>query len=339
MKPTDFSKLLTDYLTSYLPSLKNVSKNTISSYCDTFRLLLKYCRDVHNLSIEKISMKDIDAELVSQFMMWLEEERHCSISTRNQRLMAIRSFFRYVQGELPQNLLNCQKVLNIPPKKKNLPVVTYLTVEEMKLLLAQPNTSTPEGIRDLVLLCILYDTGGRVQEIADLTVRNIRLENPAKVQLTGKGRKTREVPLLPKTVQLLQRYMIEHRLLAPDKQDNPLFCNRHNSKLTRSGIAYILNKYVQQASSQLSTFHESVSPHVLRHTKAMHLLQAGVNIIYIRDILGHASVDTTQVYASANTQMKRAALEKLGDSPAPEIPSWAKNTDLLTWLKDFGKGK
>jgi site-specific recombinase XerD len=154
-------------------------------------------------------MKDINADLVSQFIMWLEEERHCGISTRNQRLMAIRSFFRYVQGEQPQNLLNCQKVLNIPPKKRSQPVVTYLTVEELKLLLAQPNTSTPEGRRDLALLCILYDTGGRVQEIADLTVRNIRLDNPAKVHLTGKGRKSREVPLLPKTVQTRSSFVLQ----------------------------------------------------------------------------------------------------------------------------------
>lgn len=265
MKPTDFSKLLTDYLTSYLPSLKNVSKNTISSYCDTFRLLLKYCRDIHHLPIEKISLKDINAELISEFIEWLEEERNCSISTRNQRLMAIRSFFRYVQVESPQNLLNCQKILSIPPKNKSTSVVSYLTVEETKLLLVQPDSSTSEGRRDLVLLSVLYDTGARVQEIADLIVRNVRLQHPAKIQLTGKGKKTREVPLLSRTAQLLQNYMSEHRLDTADKLDSPLFCNRQNFKLTRSGISYILNKYAEMASSQSSSFPETVTPHVLRH--------------------------------------------------------------------------
>lgn len=339
MRTTDFAELLTSFLSSYLPNFKNVSPNTISSYCDTFRIFLRYCRDVCGLSVEKITLHDINNELIGKFLTWLEEEKKCSISTRNQRLMAFRSLFRYVQAEAPQHILSCQKVLHIPSKRRKRQVVNYLTKDELQILLLQPDVSTVHGRRDLVLLCIMYDTGARVQEIADLSVRDVRIEHPAHVSLTGKGRKIREVPLLQKTAQLLRNYLKERNLLTPEKNCYPLFCNQHGEKLTRSGIAYLVDKYSKMAASKCQTFPESISPHVLRHTKAMHLLQADVNIVYIRDILGHANINTTQIYATADTRMKRAALEKLGDTTLPSVPKWVVDTDLLAWLQDFSKHK
>jgi site-specific recombinase XerD len=188
------------------------------------------------------------------------------------------------------------------------------------------------------MLSVLYDTGARVQELVDLTVRNIRLENPAHITLTGKGDKSRQVPLLPKTVDLLRQYLAEMNLRTPDKLDYPVFTNNQKKKFTRAGVAYLLDKYAKMARTYNQLIPEKVTPHMLRHTKAMHLLQADVNIIYIRDILGHVDVATTGVYARADTKMKRAALEKADDTKLPSsIPPWAKDQDLLNWLKNLGK--
>lgn len=333
MKPTDFSKLLTTYLTEYLPSIQNVSKNTISSYCDAFRLFLKYYRDFLGFSIEKLTINDVSCDSIHEFLNWLEVERNCSISTRNQRLAALHAFFRYVQAESPHNLLLCQKILDIPYKKKSKPVVKYLASADIKLILEQPNIHTPEGRRDLVLLSLLYDTGARVQELVDLSVRDIRLDHPAKVHLTGKGRKSRWVPILKASEILLNNYLNEQKLSSHDKLDFPLFRNRQGNRLTRAGISYILNKYTKK----LPQFPEGITPHILRHSKAMHLLEAGVNLIYIRDILGHVDVSTTEIYARASNEMKREALNKLTTVETPEVPSWTTDKDLMSWLKDFSK--
>jgi integrase/recombinase XerD len=252
MKPTNFSKYIADFLSEYLPTLKNVSKNTISSYCDTFRIFLKYCRDYREISIEKLTLDDLEPSLIKDFLKWLETERNCSISTRNQRLGAIHSFMRYVQIESPENMFNCQRILDISFKKNVKPTVKYLSTEDMKIIFEQPDLTTIRGRRDLVLLCVLYDTGARVQEISDLIVRNIRLEHSARIHLTGKGRKSREVPILPQTIDLLQNYLLEHKLNTFDKLDYPVFFNRQKEKLSRAGISYILNKYVQNAKRKSS---------------------------------------------------------------------------------------
>ena len=339
MRNYDFPKLLTAFLTEYLPNIRNVSHNTISSYCDTFRLFLQFHRDNLGFSIEKLSISNISSDSIHGFLTWLETERSCSISTRNQRLAAIQAFFKYVQVELPQNLLLYQKIINIPYKRKNKPIVKYLRPIDIKLILEQPNTNTSAGRRDLVLLSLLYDTGARVQELVDLSVRDIRLDNPAKVHLNGKGRKARTVPVLQSTVMLLKTYLTEQKFNTPDKLDYPLFCNRQGKRLTRAGISYILGKYVKHAALSSPQLPQTVTPHILRHSKAMHLLEAGVNLIYIRDILGHVDVNTTEVYARASTEMKREALNKLSNIETPNITSWTNDSDLLTWLKDFGKSK
>ena len=336
MKSISLSKLLTDYLSEFLPYRAELSSNTISSYCDAFKLLLRFCRDNLKMSIEKISLTDIDDTLVYSFLNWLEKERNCSNSTINQRLHAIHSFVRYAQCESPENLLTFKKVLNIPARRQTQPIVSYINENDMRKVLQNPDTSNIFGRRDLTLLSVMYDTGARVSEIVNLTVRDVRLETPAKIKLFGKGRKYRDVPILPRTVAMLESYLKEHRLITADKLDYPLFFNRKRQKFTRAGVAYILSKN----SSQLTTMNNThITPHVLRHTKAMHLLQAGVSIIYIKDILGHVDISTTEVYARADLEMKRKALEKLSEISPSTPPEWNTNTDLLTWLENFGKRK
>lgn len=338
MKPTDFAFHLTEYLSKYLPGKVGTSTNTICSYRDTFMLLLRFCSEEKSIAVEKIRLETLQRSLVDEFLAWLETHRSCSVSTRNQRLAAIHAFFRYIQLEEPGLLFLCQQILAIPMKRAASKPMNYLTVDAMKAILAQPDTSCVAGRRDLVLLSLMYDTGTRVQEIADLAAADVRLEDPPTVKVTGKGNKTRLVPLMSPTAKLLDQYMTEHDLKSIAHRCYPLFQNRSHDKLTRAGITYILRKHVDEARMRHpELIPKVVSPHCFRHSKAMHLLQAGVNLVYIRDLLGHVSIKTTEVYARADSQMKRHALEGAYQATTPsEMPVWQKNQELLRWLKDLG---
>lgn len=339
MKPTDFAYHLTEYLSKYLPGNTGASHNTICSYRDTFSILLRFCLDEKSTPIEKITLETLQRTLIDEFLLWLEESRGCSVATRNQRLAGIHAFFRYVQLEDPAHLFLCQQILAVPMKRSEQKIFHHLSLEAMKTILEQPDTTSLAGRRDLVLLSLMYDTGARVQEIADLIVADVRLEEPPTIKLTGKGNKSRLVPLMTPTANLLRQYLSDHELASHARRPYPLFCNRSRNKLTRAGIAYILKKYVEQAHARdPGLIPKVVSPHSLRHSKAMHLLQSGVNLVYIRDLLGHVSVKTTEVYARADGMMKREALENAYPSIAPsEVPMWQKNHELLAWLRQLGR--
>jgi site-specific recombinase XerD len=336
MKPTDFARYLTDFLTVYLSGQKNASKNTILSYRDTFKLLLKYCRDIESIKPEHITLEILSSNLVSDFLNWLEKERKCSISTRNQRLAAIHSFFRYVQGEMPSEIYHFQKVMAIPIKKTEKPIVEHLTPDAIKLLLKQPDKSSAKGRRDLTLMSVLYDTGARVQELIDIKVCDVILDTPAVIILNGKGRKVRRVPILKNTVTLLQTYISDNNLNVQWKNQYPLFMNNSHKKLTKEGVAYIIAKYVETARKQSTIVPQKVKPHMFRHSKAMHLLQAGVNLIYIRDFLGHVDIRTTEIYARADTETKRKAIENVyPDIIESNLPEWNRDPELLSWLSNL----
>lgn len=336
MKPTDFAKHLTSFFSEYLPGTRNLSWNTIRAYRDTFRLLLLFHREACGIPAEKLTLKMLDDKTVIRFLDWIQEERHCSIATRNQRLAAIHAFIRYIQAQTPEHLLGCQKILQIPFKKYQKSIVMHLTPEQTKSLLAAPNAATKSGRRDMTLLSVLYDTGARVQELCDLLVRDIRLEHPAIVNLTGKGRKTRHVPILGNTVELLRLYMNENQLYQNGKMDAPLFYNQRNTKLTRGGVNHILQKYAAIASEQCPGIPKSLTAHVMRHSKAMHLYQSGVNLVYIRDILGHTDISTTDIYARADTESKRKALENAYPDITPGgLPEWNRDTNLLEFLNNL----
>ena len=306
MKSTDFAAQLSRYLGTYLPGQSGSSINTVCSYRDTFSLFLRYCNDIQGLTPQKLTLQDIDHHLVEQFLLWVENERGCSASTRINRLAAIHAFYRYLQIEMPQLLMRCQEILSVPYKKTQKKAMSYLTLDGIKVLLAQPDISTVSGRRDLAMLSLLYDTGARVQELVDLRIEDVRLSSPTVIRLTGKGRKSRLVPIIKPTENLLRQYLEEHDRDYAAHGGYPLFCNRVGKKLTRAGVTYILDKYISQAKNVgENSLPDSVSPHCLRHSKAMHLLQSGVNLIYIRDLLGHADVSTTEVYARADEHLKR----------------------------------
>ena len=329
---TDFAVLLHRFLTSHLAGLRGCSPNTIASYPDTFKLLIAWFSDVRSIRPDKLTLDRIDPAAITEFLNWLEAERHNSISTRNQRLAAISSFYRWLQTQDPARMASCQDILAIPAKKQAQPGVNHLTAEQTRRLLTQPDRSTRRGRRDATLLATLYDTAARVSELAGLTVRGIRLQPPPLAVLTGKGRKTRHVPLGGNTAALLNAYLAEHGLNKPGRDGHPLFVNQHGSKLSRGGIAWIIHKY-QAKTGDPALVSADLSPHVLRHSKAMHICEAGVPLPYIRDILGHVDLSTTEIYARASTEAKRKALEAAyTDIVTDNLPEWNQDPGLLSWL-------
>lgn len=335
MKKTDFTKALTAYFSTYLPLTCGVSPNTCNSYRDAFKLLLLYFQEEKGVPANSIELRMLNRNLVSDFLDWLEAQRKVSVTTRNQRLAAMKAFAHYVQYRNPEYLENCTDIITMRPKKHEKPVIPFLTEDELKALLAQPDPSTRHGLRDLTLLSLLYDSGARVQEITDLQLKDIRLTNPAMVTLTGKGRKARQVPLMKETCTLLDTY-IRNFDLNSEPLTAPLFFNKKGQALSRYGITYILKKYVSKA--ELDGSARKISPHGLRHTKAMHLLRAGVNMIYIRDFLGHVDISTTEVYARIDAEMKRKVFEEKVPNFTPNTTMpWEEDKDLLQWLTQFGK--
>jgi integrase/recombinase XerD len=329
---TDFALSLRRFLTGHLAGLRGYSTNTIVSYRDAFKLLICYFRDQRSTPPEQLTLEVIDAAAITGFLDWLRTSRGNSPSTCNQRLAAIDSFFAWMQTQDPARMACCQDILAIPASKHDRPAVAHLTVDQTRQLLAAPDRSTRAGRRDATLLATLYDTAARVQELADLTVRDIRLDHPAMAALTGKGRKTRHVPIDANTTALLAAYLAEQHLDGPGDEDHPAFFNQHRAGLSRGGIAWILRKYHHRAADPaLVSAH--LSPHVLRHSRAMHLYDSGVPLPYIRDILGHVDLSTTEIYARASTEAKRRALEAVYENVVTaDMAEWNQNPGLLDWL-------
>lgn len=337
MKPTDFSKSLTDFLSKYLPAERGMSFNTITSYKDTFVLFIDFMEKQKNIRVEKLLLKNLTRDSTIGFLDWLQSERHCCNATRNVRLAAIHSFASFLQHENPQYLNEWQNILSIRVKKTEKGTVNYLTLEGIRLLLQQPDPLSRKGLRDRAMFALMYDSGARAQEIIDLTPSMVRLNKPYTIKLVGKGNKARIVPLMEQEVVHLRYYMESNKLSDPANNLNPLFFNKRREKFTRAGIHHILQCYAKTARvKDPMLIPDIISCHTLRHSKAMHLLQAGVNLIYIRDILGHVSVTTTEIYARVDSKQKREAIESTYQEViTKETALWTENSNLLEWLKGF----
>jgi site-specific recombinase XerD len=298
---------------------------------------LDFIEKQKHLKVEKLTLDKIKKETILEFLDWIQKQRKCSNSTRNLRLAAIHSFYKYLQYENLDNLYESQKILSIKSKKTRKEGISYLSIEGIKLLLKQPDIPTIRGRRDLALLSLIYDTGARVQEIINLSPSNLRLGKPPVIKIIGKGNKARLIPMLDAQIGHLKNYMKEYQLDEPVANIHPLFFNSRKERFTRAGINHILQKYIKMAKEvDKTSIPDKISCHSLRHSKAMHLLQAGVNLVYIRDILGHVSIQTTEIYARADSRQKRKALEKAYVNINPdEEPIWTKNENLITWLKRF----
>ena len=295
------------FFTDRLINQKDASPNTVASYRDTFRLLLRFAREQTGRAQTELRVGDIDANLVGRFLTFCEEERGNSARSRNTRLAAIRSFFKYVEVNEPQLLLHCQKVLAIPTKRYDKRVIDYLTQDEIQALLDAPACSSSCGRRDRTLLLLMIQTGLRVSEVIGLRIQDVQLGQGAHVRCTGKGRKERSTPLRSDSRRALRNFLAER---GGDPGD-PLFITASGTALSRDAVERLVRKYAGRASEQCSTLaNKRVTPHVLRHTAAMQLLQNGVDRTVIALWLGHESVETTQMYVHADIQLKERAMAR-----------------------------
>ena len=340
--PPDLAgRWLTRFFTDHLAGERAASPMTVTSYRDAIKLLLTYFKEVERISPEKLRLADIDRPRVLRFLDWLQTERCCSTATRNQRLAVIKSFCRYTAVEQPDHLDQVTQILAIRQKNTPAPDLEHLTGDEIKVLLAEPGTASARAIRDTALLALAYDTAARVQELCDLNVADIRRSNPITVTIRGKGSKTRYVPVMDPTARLLADYLQrrdQHPGLGPDA--DPLFYGPNHSRLTRSGVAKLLARHVRAVRARDPGWGPGlqVTPHTLRRCRAMHLIQARVNLIYIRDLLGHADVSTTEIYARADAETKRKAIENAYEPLTPDaLPDWTTDTSLIGWLDSLGR--
>jgi len=335
----DFALSLEKYFTEYLAVEKQVSEHTIRSYRDTFILLLDFMKNLQNKPADKLGFMDLNREIILAFLKWLQGRRGCSSGTRNQRLAAIKSFFSYMIYEDPIHIAEWKAVCSIKQQKQTQNTVRYLTIEGIKCLLEQIPINEKEGRRNLTMLSLLYNTGMRVGELTGLTPACIRNSKPYVIEVFGKGAKKRLVPVEDNMMKLLTQYMGENRLNRPGKEDYPLFYNCHGGQLTPAGITYILKKYASQARLIYpALIPDKISPHNLRTSRAMHWLQAGIEIYHIRDLLGHISVQTTEIYARTDSKSKREALEKAYEIVGitePEVTKWEMNPKLIEFLKSL----
>lgn len=341
METTDFAKHLSAFLTRYLAGERNYSPNTVLAYRDTFIQFITFMKDRKNIEVKRLVLDGITREAIIDFLDFIQQDRHCCNATRNYRLAALKSFFSYLQYENPERMYEWQKILSIKVKRHEKQTINYLTTDGIKLLLEQPDLNSPRGRRNLALLALIYGSGARAQEIIGLTPSSVRLDIPITVRLFGKGRKARIVPLQEEQTVFLKNYMQENHLFEPYANHYPLFSNSRKEKLTRAGVTYILKTYAGLARKiNPAIIPERACCHSLPHSKAMHLLQAGVNLVYIRDLLGHVSVQATDVYARADSKQKREAFEKAYielNPHADKSKSWEKDGNLLDWLKSLKK--
>lgn len=323
----------------YLETQRNVSRHTILSYRDALKLLLAFAGKRLRKAVAALEIDDLDADIVLAFLDHLEKQRKNSVSTRNVRLAAIHVFFRFVAARDPPNFALCQRVLAIPLKRASHRAIDYLERNELVAILECVDRPTFAGRRDRALLCFAYQTGARAQELVALRAHDLQLEPPFKVRIWGKGQKERVLPLWPQTAALL-RALLDERNVDP-RSSTSVFVNLRGQPLTRWGVRHILAKYVKAASTAGSTIaNKRIHPHTMRHTTAVHMLQAGVDPNAIRDVLGHSSSATTWRYARINMEMKRKAIEACtpeASRPKAPMPIWRSDRDLLAQLEAIGR--
>lgn len=338
---TDMAMLLKDFFETYLLKERGVSNHTIRSYSATFQSLYAFFKDNKGIRANKLFVKDLSRRSINDYLNWLEMEKGNKVSTRNSRLASVKAFCHYAQYKDFKNLARWQDILSIKSKKADMPYMSFLTQEGMKTLLSEVPTDTIQGRRHLAILAFLYDTGARANELISFSAHNLNLTKPYHVVLSGKGRKKRIVPIHEKLVLILKAYMKDANIELNNISKQPLFVNAYGRKLTSAGLTHIIMMYADKVRENFpALMPKRLSPHSFRHSKATHLLQAGMNIIYVRDFLGHSSVKTTETYVRMDSEQKRKALEAAAADIVPQsqtIEVWNDDEKLLNWLKGLGK--
>ena len=338
MKPAKKSILalaLQGFFTDYLPQQRALSPHTLQSYRDSLKLLLQFATG-RKSDPSQLTVEHLNVERITAFLQNLETSRRNKVSTRNVRLSAIHSFFRYVGGQCPEHLERTQRILSIPFKRTGTRQIEHFDSDEIQAVLKAVKVEAVSGGRDLTLLSLMFNTGARVSEIVGVQTGDLRLSAPCSVLLRGKGRKERTCPLWPETAGLLQK-LIEQRGL-PATHSAPVFLNERGGPLTRFGVRLILKKHVAKAAQRHASLKgKRLHPHSIRHSTAVHLLRSGVDLSTIAHWLGHVSVNTTNKYLAINLEAKREALAKARPmlKGVRSSGQWRKNPNLITWLESL----
>lgn len=310
MTRTDFAIYLNKFLTDYLVNTRGSSFQTIDSYRYAFIYLLEYYKTVVGIEADKIRIVDLTRDRIIGFYKWLESDRSNGISTRNQRQAAINSFIRFLMYERPEYLSEYQHILGIPVKKAPQKEISYLKTDGVKVLMEQISLNQTNGLRDYVMLMILYTTGIRVSELIEIKVKDLSLSEPYTLLVHGKGKKSRFVPLQSQTIPIIKQYLKSMHYDEESLLEEWLFINHMKDQFTRQGVNYIIRKYAEAARKEYpDLIPNDMSPHKMRHTAAMELVASGVDLIYIRDLLGHVSVKTTEIYARTDANLKDRQLK------------------------------
>lgn len=339
MKTTDFATLLSKYFTRFLPNERGSSPQTIDSYRNAFVLYLEYLESVWRIKPEKLAVKNYTRESIVGFLKWLEEERGNSPSTCNYRLAAMKGFVHYLKYEFPDYMEEYQRILGISLKKTEQKEISYMKTEGVELLVNQIDVNSTNGLRDYVMILLLYTTGIRVSELINIKVKDLSLTEPYTLRIHGKGNKGRYVPLMKTAVPHIKRYLSYMNYDTEERYEEYLFKNHMNTQFSRQGVNYVLKKYASKARKiNKNLIPEDLTAHKMRHTTAMELTASGVDLIYIRDLLGHSSVMTTEVYARTDAKLKRKAIEAASKEILPQEEAlWDVDTNLKDWLKSFNK--
>jgi len=319
------------FLMEHLVAERNLARNTQASYRDTMALLLPFVASRKGKPVDRLPIHDISADMIRIFLLHLEDDRGCSVATRNQRLAAIRALARFIAQRSPECVAWCADVRTIQLKKTSKPVVDYLDKPEIDALIDAPDRRTAQGFRDYVLLLFLYNSGARADEVAHVAIADLDLGRSPFVKLHGKGGKIRLCPLWPLTASDLSPLVAER---APSER---VFQNRRKQPITRSGIYALVKRNALKASRQVTSLRsKQVSPHSIRHTCAVHLLRSGVDINTIRAWLGHVSLNTTNIYTEVPLDMKAKALAHCEISaPAQRIKLWRNDKGVMAFLKSL----
>jgi site-specific recombinase XerD len=332
--PNLLGAIVRDYFMDHLPRIRGTSPHTIHSYRDSLVLLLRFLSACRKRPMTELDLTDLDPPGILAFLSYLERERKNTVATRNVRLTAIHALFRFVASRNPEHLELAQRVLGIPFKRALERAIDYLEREEIDSILKVIDRASPQGSRDYALLATMFNTGARVQEIADLRACDLQLTKPFQVRLFGKGKKERYCPLWPQTAAVLRAFWNERNL--DSRSEARLFLNHRGGPLTRFGIRYILAQCFDRASKNVPNLrNKRLHPHSMRHSTAVALLKSGVDLSTISHYLGHTSPTTTNRYAKVDLEMKRRAIARVKPVSRQSRRPWSRDSTILDWLESL----
>lgn len=339
MKVTDFANALSRYFNDYLVNDRSSSSKTIETYRYAFIQLVEYLETQKNIKPENIKIRDFSRDNIISLLCWQETNNKISIATRNQRLATFKSFATFLRYERPEHIEETVRIHSIKLKKALKKDISYLKPEGIKLLLSQIDRSNRKGRRDYTMFALLYTTGIRVSELVALRGCDVSLSSPRTLVIFGKGSKIRHVPIVKQITLSLTKYLKENRCLLPQNLNDYIFKSHTGDKFTRQGINYLISQYAKTARGiEPALVPENCSPHKIRHSSAMSLVEEGVDLIAIRDLLGHSSVQTTEIYAKMSAAKSRAAIEAASKEIVPrEDALWESSYNIKEWLKGMSQ--